>query len=173
MKVLISASGEPQRVVRSADDCAVVEEQSGIPLAAWTVIHAFPSGAKERKLARRWPPPETAERLPDYFDFLISDQSAERIALFDWLRNNDEEKARDTETLLNALRRYEIQHAEDTIPDGWSVEEELKVRGEPHTIIHHRRTPHKVAQNPIFVVGLAGILLFAALELYSGKSSRG
>lgn len=172
MKVLIAASGEPQRVVRSAADCAVVEEQSGIPLAAWTVIHAFPSGARERKLARRWPPPDTGERLPDYFTLLMDDQSPERIALFDWLRDNDEERAKDTETLLDALHRYEIQHGEEAIPDGWSVEEELKVRGEPHAIIHHRRHPHKVAKNPIFVVGLAGILLFAALELYSGKGGR-
>lgn len=172
MKFLIASGTLPERVVRSADDCEIVAEASGVPLEAWKVIQAFPSGAKERKLLRRWPPPETAARLPDYFNHLVEDQGPERIALFDWLRDHDEERAKDTRTLLDALNRYEVQEADEPVPDGWSVADDIRVRGEDFTIVHNAHRPHKVARHPYFVAGVIGVVLFAALELYAGRSPK-
>lgn len=172
MKFLLATHNQPERVVRSADECDIVAEASGVPLAAWKVLQAFPAGAKERKLIRRWPPPESAERLPDYFNHLVEDQGAERVALFDWLRNHDEERARDTRTLLDALNRYEVQEADEPIPDGWSVAEDIKVRGDDYTIVHNAHRPHKVAKHPLFVAGVIGVILFAALEVYGGRGPK-
>jgi hypothetical protein len=169
MKVLIGATGQPERVVRSADEVEIVAEASGLPLTAWRVIQAFPAGSKERKLARRWPVPETADRLADYFNHIVDDQSAERVALFNWLRDHDEERARDTVRLLDALNRYEIQASAEEVPDGWSVADELRVSGDDFTIVHNAHRPHKVARHPFIVAGVIGVLLFAALEVYGGR----